>query len=75
MFIGTNCSIYDVYYFLYKCDNVTILSSCFAGVTNIKWDLLDSPRRTMFNHCTKVVDMNSIFWRLPTQNFKIFTST
>ena len=75
MFRGTNCSIYDVYYFLYKCDNVTTLSSCFDSVTNIKWDLLDSPRRTMFNHCTKVVDMNSIFWGLPTQNFKIFTST
>ena len=75
MFRGTNCSIYDVYYFLYKCDNVTTLNSCFASVTNIKWDLLDSPRRTMFNHCTKVVDMNSIFWGLPTQNFKIFTST
>lgn len=75
MFRGTNCSIYDVYYFLYKCDNVTTLNSCFASVTNIKWDLLDSPRRTMFNHCTKVVDMNSIFWGVPTQNFKIFTST
>jgi hypothetical protein len=75
MFRGTNCSIYDVYYFLYKCDNVTTLSSCFASVTNIKWDLLDSPRRTMFNHCTKVVDMSSIFQGLPTQNFKIFTST
>ena len=75
MFRGTNCSIYDVYYFLYKCDNVTTLSSCFASVTNIKWDLLDSPRRTMFNHCTKVVDMNSIFWKLPTQDLKIFTST
>lgn len=75
MFKGTNCSIYDVYYFLYKCDNVTILNSCFASVTNIKWDLLDSPRRTMFNHCTKVVDMISIFLGLPAQNFKIFTST
>lgn len=75
MFRATNCSIYDVYYFLYKCDNVTTLSTCFANVTNIKWDLLDSPRRTMFNHCTKVVDMSSIFWKLPAQNFKIFTST
>lgn len=75
MFKGTNCSIYDVYYFLYKCDNVTILNNCFASVTNIKWDLLDSPRRTMFNHCTKVVDMISIFLGLPAQNFKIFTST
>lgn len=75
MFGATNCSIYDVYYFLYKCDNVTTLSSCFASVTNIKWDLLDSPRRTMFNHCTKVVNMDSIFFGLPTQNFKIFTST
>lgn len=75
MFTATNCSIYDVYYFLYKCDNVIILDSCFASAKNVKWDLLDSPRRTMFNHCTKVVNMNSIFWGLPTQNFKIFTST
>jgi len=75
MFRDTNCSIYDVYYFLYKCDNVTILSSCFAGAKNIKWDLLDSPCRTMFNHCTKVVDMGSILRGLPAQEFKIFTST
>ena len=29
----------------------------------------------MFNHCTKVVTMNYIFWGLPSQDFKIFTST
>lgn len=75
MFSATNCSIYDVYYFLYKCDNVTILNSCFASAKNIKWDLLDSPRRTMFNHCTKVVNMDSIFWRIQSQDFKILTST
>ena len=75
MFNGTNCSIYDVYYFLYKCDNVTTLSSCFASAKNIKWDLLDSPRRNMFNHCTKVVDINSLFWGLQPQDFKILTST
>lgn len=75
MFTATNCSIYDVYYFLYKCDNVTTLNSCFANAKNIKWDLLDSPRRTMFNHCTKVVSMDSIFRDLQAQDFKILTST
>ena len=75
MFNATNCSIYDVYYFLYKCDNVTTLDSCFASAKNIKWDLLDSPRRNMFNHCTKVVTMNSLFWGLQEQDFKILTST
>lgn len=75
MFKATNCSIYDVYYFLYKCDNVTTLNSCFASAKNIKWDLLDSPRRIMFNHCTKVVNMDSIFWGIQSQDFKILTST
>lgn len=75
MFIATNCSIYDVYYFLYKCDNVTSLDGCFTSVKNIKWNLLDSPNRDMFNHCTKVVTMNSLFSGLPPQDFKIFTST
>lgn len=75
MFNETSCSIYDVYYFLYKCDNVTSLNNCFASNKNIVWDLLDSPRRNMFNHCTKVVTMNSIFWGLPSQDFKILTST
>lgn len=75
MFSATNCSIYDVYYFLYKCDNVTTLDSCFANAKNVKWDLLDSPRRNMFNHCTKVVTMNSLFWGLQEQDFKILTST
>lgn len=75
MFRATNCSVYDVYYFLYKCDNVTTLNSCFASAKNIKWDLLDSPRRIMFNHCTKVVTMDSIFWGIQSQDFKILTST
>ena len=75
MFTATNCSIYDVYYFLYKCDNVTALDSCFASAKNVKWDLLDSPNRDMFNHCTKVFTMNSLFWGLQAQDFKILTST
>nr|DAT72373.1 MAG TPA: leucine-rich repeat protein [Crassvirales sp.] len=75
MFNATNCSIYDVYYFLYKCDNVTTLDDCFSSAKNVKWDLLDSPNRTMFNHCTKVVTMNSLFSGLQTQDFKILTST
>lgn len=75
MFNAANCSIYDVYYFLYKCDNVTTLDGCFSNVKNVKWDLLDSPKRNMFNHCTKVVTMNSLFWGLQTQNLKILTST
>lgn len=75
MFAATNCSVYDVYYFLYKCDNVTTLNTCFTSAKNIKWDLLDSPRRTMFNHCTRVVNMDSIFWGLQSQDFKILTST
>lgn len=75
MFTATNCSIYDVYYFLYKCDNVTTLDSCFTSAKNVKWDLLDSPNRDMFNHCTKVVTMNSLFWGLQAQDFKILTST
>lgn len=75
MLDATSCSIYDVYYFLYKCDDVTTLNSCFARAKNIKWDLLDSPKRNMFNHCTKVVTMDSLFWGLQKQDFKILTST
>lgn len=70
MFSATNCSVYDVYYFLYKCDNVTTLNSCFARAKNIKWDLLDSPTRNMFNHCTKVVTMNLLFWGLQNKTLK-----
>lgn len=75
MFRATNCSIYDVYYFLYKCDNVTRFDGCFQSVKNIIWDILDSPRRNMFSHCTKAVTMNEMFWGLPVQDFMVLTST
>lgn len=72
---GTSCSIYDVYYLLYKCDDVTNLSGVFQSAKNVIWDIKDSPNRNMFAHCGKVTNLNSAFWRIPAQDFMILTST
>lgn len=72
---GTSCSVYDVYYLLYKCDNVVSLQSVFQSAKNVIWDIKDSPNRNMFAHCGKVTNLNSAFWGLPAQDFMILTST
>lgn len=72
---GTNCSIYDVYYLLYKCDNVVSLQSVFQNAKNVIWDIKDSPNRNMFAHCGKVTNLNDAFLGLPAQDFMILTST
>lgn len=74
-FRGTSCSIYDVYYVLYKCDNVTNLGSTFQSAKNVIWTIKDSPSRRMFNHCTKVTNLSSLFLGLTSQDFIIRTST
>lgn len=74
-FSGTACSIYDVYYILYKCDNVVNLSSLFSNCRNVVWSIQDSPDRRMFNHCGKVTFCSSMFHGLPAQDFILYTST
>lgn len=61
-FRNTSVSVYDMYYILYKCDNVTTLSSCFQNCSKIVFDIVDSPNRTMFNHCRKVTNANNLFY-------------
>lgn len=72
---GTSCSIYDVYYLLYKCDNVVSLQGVFQSAKNVIWDIKDSPNRNMFAHCGKVTNLDNAFWGLPAQDFMILTST
>ena len=61
-FRGTACNMFDVYYILQMCDNVTnidnIFYECKLVVTNI-----DNPlRRDTFAHCGNVVSASSAFY-------------
>lgn len=60
-FYGTNCNLYDAYYILQKCDNVTNLSSTFYNCKNIKNTIKNSLNNDIFKYCGKVTTMDSLF--------------
>ena len=61
-FKNTNCNLYDVYYILQKCENVTSLSSTFSYCKNIKSNIKNSLHRDIFKYCGKVTNMGSLFY-------------
>lgn len=61
-FYKTNVNLYDVYYILTKCDNVTSLESTFTYCTNIKTTVHNSFDRNMFKHCGKVTSTYYLFY-------------
>jgi hypothetical protein len=47
-FRNTMCNLYDVYYVLTKCNNVTILSTCFYTCKNVTSSCVNPLNRNMF---------------------------
>lgn len=62
MFYKTKCHLYDVYYILQKCDNVTNLTSTFSHCSNIKNSNENSLDINMFNKCQKVTTIDALFY-------------
>ena len=61
-FRGTKCNLYDVYYILQKCDNVTNLSNVFFECKNVKSTVANSLDTRIFKHCGKVTNMTNLFY-------------
>ena len=61
-FYQTAVNLYDVYYILTKCDNVTSLYATFIYCTNIVTSLHNSLDRNMFKHCGKVTSAYELFY-------------
>lgn len=63
MFASTQCNLYDVYYMLQKCDDVTDISWMFQYVKTIKPDTeTNSLKAEAFSHCGKVTNMDGLFY-------------
>ena len=60
-FYESNVNLYDVYYILQRCDNVTNLSSTFSSCQNIRTTVENSLHRDTFKYCGKVTTMSNIF--------------
>lgn len=61
-FRNTMCNLYDVYYVLTKCNDVTILSTCFYTCKNVTSSCANPLNRNMFQHCGKVTNMDTMFY-------------
>lgn len=73
-FVGTNCSLHDVYYVLSLCDNVIHIGSAFRSATNIKLTLDDSFHVDTFKHCRKVTNASSLFWGIGSADWILRTA-
>lgn len=63
MFASTKCNLYDVYYMLQKCDDVTDISWMFQYVKAIRPDTeSNSLKAEAFSHCSKVTNMDGLFY-------------
>lgn len=63
-FGNTAINLYNVYYILNQCDNVTNLSSTFSYCDFIQTRTIgNSLNRDMFKYCGKVTNISSIFYR------------
>lgn len=77
-FRETNCTIFDIYYMLFGCNNLlTSLSETFFELKNytygeFNWTNLadNSPDRRMFNNCSNVQSMSQTFYRTGTGGSK-----
>lgn len=61
-FYKSGVNLYDVYYILSKCDNVTDLRYTFSTCNNIHCTQKNSFDRNMFAHCTKVTTIRAMFY-------------
>lgn len=61
-FATTSVTLYDVYYILNKCDNVTNLDGTFQTCRKVTTSIPNSFNRNMFKHCGKVTTIDGIFW-------------
>jgi hypothetical protein len=60
-FRGTSVNLYDVYYFLQLCENVTNLAYCFSNSKAIVTSMDNNLSRDTFKYCSKVTNISSIF--------------
>ena len=61
-FYRTKCNMFDVYYILQKCDNVTNLGYTFAYCSNAVTDITNHLKRNTFAHCGKVTSAIYLFF-------------
>lgn len=61
-FQSTSCSLYDAYYILNMCDNVTNIAALFYNCPNIKTDFSNPLSRNTFKYCTKVISATNLFY-------------
>lgn len=62
-FEQSGCNLYDVYYILSKCNNVTSLERTFYDCNNVKTSSDgNSFRRNMFAKCGKVTTISQLFY-------------
>lgn len=61
-FYGTKCNLYDAYYILNMCDNVTDISAMFSNCANIVTGFDNPLSRDTFKYCGNVTSATSLFW-------------
>lgn len=62
VFNATAVTLYDVYYILARCKNVTHLNSLFTNCRKITTTVANSLNRDMFKNCGNVVSINAMFY-------------
>ena len=62
VFSTTACTLYDVYYILNRCQNVTSLNGTFTTCRQVTTSVPNSFNRNMFKYCGKVTTIDSLFW-------------
>lgn len=61
-FQNTKCDLYDAYYILNMCDNVTNMNNLFYNCVNIKTDFDNPLSRDTFKYCTNVTSASLLFY-------------
>ena len=75
MFSSSGVNLYDVYYILSKCDNVTSLYYTFQNCDNIVTTPKNSFNRNMFSHCTNVESITGLFYLCDNINTILYSPT
>lgn len=61
-FRSTNCNLYDVYYILSKCQNITNLYYTFGQCPNVITDMSNPLKRDAFKYCGNVTNTSYLFY-------------
>lgn len=76
-FASTSCTIFDVYYALYKCKSQTNISSMFSSCSKVQFQMTDtcdnSPSRYMFTNCGNVTNISSLFYNCSMKNVRLIS--